>query len=129
MILHSFDLVSDFDGSIQKTFTDVDFESAVVNTIHNFEYVLLTDKNENGLLDCRLIHTEFGDTEHEFVSHSQDAANIEALTLLGYSIFESLTEAELNSFNNKEEDEEFDDYIENMEDIEHGKIVAFSYEL
>ena len=127
MTLTSFDLVSDFDGSIKKTFNDTDFESAVVNTIHNLEYVLLTDENENGLLDCRLIHTEFGDTEHEFVSHSEDSAYIEALTLLGYTIFESLTEAELNSFNNKdeEEDEEFDEYIENMEDIEYGKIVAF----
>jgi hypothetical protein len=129
MTLTSFDLVSDFDGSIQKTFNDTDFESAVVNNIHELGYSLLTSKNENGLFDCNLIQSESGETEKEFVSHSLDSANIEALTLLGYTIFESLTEAELNSFNNKEEDEEFDDYIENMEDIEHGKIVAFSYEL
>ena len=125
MTFTSFDLVSDFDGSIQKTFADVDFYSAVVNTIHNLGYVLLSDVNEIGLFDCRLIQTEFGDTEHEFVSYSIDAANIEALTLLGYSIFESLTEAELNSNKNKDEDEDLDDSFEEIEEIEEGKILAF----
>jgi hypothetical protein len=127
MTLTSFDLVSDFDGSIKKTFNDTDYDSAVLNTIHELGYVLLYDQNESGLYDCRLIQTELGDIEHEFVSHSADVAPIEALTLLGHSIFESLTEAELNANTNRyeDEDEEFDEYIENMEDIEYGKIVAF----
>lgn len=127
MTLTSFDLVSDFDGSINKTFTDVDFDSAVVNTIHNLGYVLLSDENENGLFDCRLIQTELGDIEHEFVSYSLDCANIEALTLLGYSIFESLTEAELELYKNKfsadnqDDDEEWNE----LDGIEDGKILAF----
>lgn len=130
MTLTSFDLISDFDGSIKKTFSDTDFDSAVINTIHELEYVLLCDENESGLFDCRLIQTQSGDIEHEFISHSLDAAPIEALTVLGYSIFESLTEAELNSFNNNsDEDEELNGYIDSMEQIEHGKVVAFSFEL
>jgi len=124
MTMTSFDLVSDFDGSIQKTFNDVDFDSAVVNSIHNLGYALLTTES-NGLLECSLVQTDSGDAEKEFVSYSIDAANIEALTLLGHSIFESLTEAELNSINKFEEEEEEAAWSDVYDNVKEGKIVAF----
>lgn len=128
MTLISFDLVSDFDGSIKMTTNDVDFDSAVINAIHHLGYSLVTTNDESGLIECRLIDLESGDIENEFSSYSIDAANIEALTLLGHSVYESLTDAELNSINNTT-DEEFEEMIEDMDDAENGKIVAFAYEL
>ena len=125
MTLTSFDLVSDFDGAIKQTFDEVDFESAVLNSIHNLRHALLTTENESGLLDCKLVNSDSGEIEKEFVSYSIEAANIETLTLLGYSIFESLTEAEMNSNPHKHEDEEWGEDLEDFEDIEEGKILAF----
>ena len=132
MTLTSFDLVSDSDGSILKTTNDISFESAVVNAIHHLGYILLTNTNESDLIECRLVSQETNEVEHEFVSYSIEAANIDALSIIGYTVYESLTEAELNSINNTN-DEDFEDsldeMIDDLEDIEDGKIVAFSFEL
>ena len=125
MTLTSFDLISDFDGSIQKTFNETDFDAAVLHSIHELGYVLLTNHNENGVFECDLIEIESGDSFQEFVSHSLEAANVEALTLLGYSIFESLTEAELNSVVKDDDSDEWEDSDEPFEVVESGKIIAF----
>ena len=127
MTLTSFDLVSDFDGSIKKTFDAVDHEFAVMQTIHELGYSLILDENENTLFNCKVVNSESGDIEHIFLSYSKEAAAIEALTELGYSIYESLTEAELDSFNKlRESNNDLDDSdSDDFEEIEDGKILAF----
>jgi len=132
MILTSFDLVSDNDGSVITTSNETDYQSAVVNSINFIGFSLRANMNVNGVLECELVNSHTNEVEKEFVSYSQEAAEIEALSLLGYSIYESLTEAELFSINNSKnefDEEEFVEIIDEMEDIEHGKILAFSYEL
>jgi hypothetical protein len=132
MTLTSFDLVSDNDGSVITTSNETDYQSAVVNSINFIGFSLRTNMNVNGVLECELVNSHTNEVEKEFVSYSQEAAEIEALSLLGYSIYESLTEAELFSINNSKnefDEEEFVEIIDEMEDIEHGKILAFSYEL
>jgi hypothetical protein len=132
MTLTSFDLVSDNDGSVVTTSNDTGYQSAVVNSINYIGFSLRTNMNENGVLECELVNSHTNEVEKEFVSYSQEAAEIEALSLLGYSIFESLTEAELFSLNANKDDfdeEEFDELIEHNEQIEEGKILAFAFEL
>jgi hypothetical protein len=132
MTLTSFDLVSDNDGSVVTTSNDTDYQSAVLNSINYIGFSLRSNMNENGVLECELVNSHTNEVEKEFVSYSQEAAEIEALSLLGYSIYESLTEVELFSINNSKnefDEDEFDEIIDDMENIEHGKSVAFSYEL
>lgn len=125
----SFDLVSDNNGSVQWTFDSADFDAAIVAAINHlgFQVQSKDSQNEHDLFEYQIINTATGEVEHEFVTYSQDAAHIEALTSLGHSLFETLTEAELNVNNSlDDDDEEAEAMIANYEEVEYGKIVAFS---
>ena len=128
MTTTSYDLIQDQNGSVKLTFDAPDFDSALAKAIEHLGYQLqATDiKTESDLIEYQIINTSTGEVERELVSFSEDVAQFDALSQLGYSLYETLTEAELKSNDSFEDDDEDEAMIRNFEEIEEGKIVAFA---
>lgn len=125
MTLTSFDLVSDADGSVKLTSDHSSYEEAVTNAIQHLGYTLITQEGENDLIECNLVSQETNEVDHEFVSHSLDAALVDSLSIIGYTIYETIPEAELKMIEKFEEEEEAEAWSDPFEGVEEGKVLAF----